>query len=43
MVKNNEEYLDFISKNARKWFVDNCSSDKSVDNFIKKINLDLLN
>jgi hypothetical protein len=43
MVKNNDEYLNFISKNARDWFVKNCSSDISIDHFIKKIKLDLLN
>ena len=41
-VKDNKEYLDFVSSNARKWVVKNCSTQTSIDNFLKKINLDLL-
>lgn len=42
-VKNNKEYLDFISTNARDWVTKNCSVEKSVENFLKKINLECLN
>ena len=43
MVKNNDEYLDFVSKNARKWFVDNCTSEKNVKLLLDTIDLELLN
>jgi len=41
-IKNDDEYLDFISQNARKWFVKNCKIDNNLNYIINKINLDLL-
>jgi hypothetical protein len=43
MVKNNDEYLNFVSQNARKWFVDNCTMEKNINLLLNKINLELLN
>jgi hypothetical protein len=41
-VKNNQEYLDFISKNAREWFVKNCQPENNIELFLNKIDLNLL-
>ncbi len=41
-VKNNQEYLDFISKNAREWFVKNCLPENNIELFLNKIDLNLL-
>lgn len=41
-VKNNQEYLDFVAKNARIWFEKNCTVDNNIDIILKKLNLDLL-
>ena len=41
-VKNNQEYLDFISKNAHNWFFKNCTIDNNINLLIDKINLNLL-
>jgi hypothetical protein len=41
-VKNNKEYLDFISKNARSWFERNCTVDKNTNSILKKLNLETL-
>ena len=43
MVKDNKEYLDFISENARNWFLRNSTMEKNVDFFLKNINLQLIN
>jgi len=41
-VKTNKEYLDFISKNARDWFLKNCTIDNNLNFLLSKINLELL-
>jgi hypothetical protein len=41
-VKDNKEYLDFISKNARNWFLKNCTIDNNLNFLLSKINLELL-
>jgi hypothetical protein len=43
LVKNNDEYLNFISQNARNWFVKNCSIENNINYFINKIDLKNLN
>jgi hypothetical protein len=42
LVKNNDEYLNFVSKNARNWFLNNCSIDKNIDLILNKIDLEIL-
>lgn len=42
-VKDNKEYLDFISKNAREWAIKNCSVKKTIELFLQKIDFRLLN
>jgi hypothetical protein len=39
-VKYNKEYLKFVSKNAREWFIRNSTLDKSLEHTFKKINLE---
>lgn len=41
-VKNNQEYLDFISKNAKEWFERNCKMESNLELLTKKIELNLL-
>lgn len=41
-VKNNKEYLDFISSNARSWFERNCTLEKNIDFIFNKLNLEKL-
>lgn len=41
-VKNNQEYLNFISKNAKDWFNRNCLPQSNINIFLDKINLNLL-
>jgi hypothetical protein len=41
-VKNDQEYLDFISKNASKWFYKNCTMQNNIDLILQKLNLNLL-
>jgi hypothetical protein len=41
-VKNNIDYLDFISSNARNWFVKNCSLENNVNYILSKIELEKL-
>jgi hypothetical protein len=36
-IKNNTEYLNFISENARSWFVKNCSANSNVDYIISEL------
>lgn len=38
-IKNNFEFLEFISKNAREYYQNNCSSENRVNNMIKKLNI----
>jgi hypothetical protein len=38
-VKNDTEYLNFISKNARDWYFKNCKLSNNVDYVLSKINL----
>jgi hypothetical protein len=42
LVKENKEFLNFISGNARRWYEQNCSIDKTIEYFMKEINLNLL-
>jgi hypothetical protein len=39
IVKDNYEYLDFVSKNARKWYVDNCTIQNNVDYVLNQITM----
>lgn len=41
-IKNNDEYLNFISKNARDWFLNNCTLEKNLDYLLSKIDITLL-
>ena len=41
-VKNNKEYLDFVSKNARSWFEKNCRVDKNITCVLEQLNLEKL-
>ena len=41
-VKDNFEYLDFISHNAREWYVKNCTLDQNIKHLLKNIDLELL-
>jgi hypothetical protein len=42
-IKNNTEYLNFISENARSWFVKNCSTNSNVDYIISELDINILN
>jgi hypothetical protein len=41
-VKNNNEYLDFISKNAKDWYEKNCKMESNLNFLIKNIDLSKL-
>lgn len=41
-VKYNEEYLNFISNNARKWYTKNCTLSCNTDYVLSTINLEML-
>lgn len=41
-VKNNTEYLHFISDNARSWFVKNGSADANIEYVLQNLNLENL-
>lgn len=41
-VKNDKEYLSFVSQNAKDWFDKNCKMESNLKFISKKINLDLL-
>jgi hypothetical protein len=41
-VKNNDEYMRFISNNARNWFVKNCTLTNNLKYVLNKINLNLI-
>jgi hypothetical protein len=41
-VKNNKDYLDFISNNAKSWFDRNCKLQSNLDFLSKKINLNII-
>jgi len=43
MVKNNEEYLNFISENARNWYLENTSLDNHLKYIMSKLDLEILN
>jgi len=38
-VKNDFEFLEFISKNAREYYQNYCSNENRVNNMIKKLNM----
>lgn len=42
-VRKNQDYLDFVSENARNWYVKNCTFNKSVDYLVSQIRLEDLN
>lgn len=42
-IKNNTEYLNFVSDNARNWFVEHCSADSNVEYVLNNLNLEILN
>lgn len=42
-VKNNKEYLDFVARNARDWYLKNCTIENNSDYIVSKINLEALN
>jgi hypothetical protein len=41
-VKDNLDYLEFVSKNARLWYLKNCRIDNNMDYVLSKINMELL-
>jgi len=41
-IKNNKEFLEFISTNAKSWFNRNCNLDKNITNILNKLNLQTL-
>jgi len=41
-IKNDKEYLDFISKNAREWYLNNGTNDKNAQILFETINIDKL-
>jgi hypothetical protein len=41
-IIDNQDYLNNISINARKYYEDNCTVDYIVNNFFKIVNLNLL-
>ncbi|MGA1049738.1 MAG: hypothetical protein ACO3UU_17170, partial [Minisyncoccia bacterium] len=41
-IKDNFEYLSFISSNARDWFVKNCSLDNNINYILSNINMEAL-
>lgn len=41
-LKNNEEYLRYISINARKWFTNNCKLDTNIRYVLSKLNIEAL-
>lgn len=41
-IKNNHEFLNFISQNARSWFERNCGMNNNIKHTMSKINLELL-
>lgn len=42
MVKNNTEYLNFIAKNARDWYLRNCTIENNTQYIMTKLNLEML-
>jgi hypothetical protein len=42
-IKNNTEYLSFISDNARSWFAKNCSANQNVAYVLNNLDLEILN
>lgn len=42
LIKDNFEYLHFVSKNARQWFDKNCSIDNNINYILSKINIEEL-
>lgn len=41
-IKNNTEYLSFVSDNARSWFAKNCSADQNVTYVLNNLDLEIL-
>jgi hypothetical protein len=42
-LKNNNEYLNYISQNARNWFEQHCTMENNIDYVLSQIDLELLN
>lgn len=43
MVKNKKDYLNFVSTNARNWYVKNCLIENNIEYLINRIKLEDLN
>ena len=41
-VKNNTEYLNFIAKNARDWYLRNCTMENNLNYVMSKLDLEIL-
>jgi hypothetical protein len=42
-IKNNNEYLSFVSDNARSWFIKHCTANENVKYILNNLNLEILN
>lgn len=42
-IRNNIEYLQFVRKNAREWFVNNCTLQHNIDYILSQIDMEKLN
>lgn len=42
LIKNNIEYLEFISHNARNWYTKNCTMENSTQYIFNELNLEIL-
>ena len=42
-VKDNTEYLEFVAKNAREWYLKNCTLTQNIKYVMSKIDLEALN
>jgi hypothetical protein len=41
-VKNNTEYLNFVAKNARDWYLRNCTVQSNINYVMSKLDLEIL-
>ncbi len=42
-LKNNEEYLNYVSKNAREWFVKHCTMEQNIPYVLSQLDIEKLN
>jgi hypothetical protein len=42
-LKNNEEYLNYVSKNAREWFVSHCTMEQNIQYVLSQLDIEKLN